>query len=378
MASLTSVDKTLSRLSTWMSAVAFAGWVGLAFLPAHNPPSPPTSAAVVPPTTKSAPQTDAAAPAAPAPRAAPPASIAHPSVAAPPTAAPTTTPSTAAPAAGAVPPAVPPDVWTPEEIAAGLRQCVQLLGPASADIALEEPMKKGQCGTPTPLALRSAGGKDKVEFSPAPTMNCRLAASLSEWVDKVLQPAAQEVLGSRITKILGAGSYSCRNIYNNPKLSLSEHATGNAVDVAAFVTADGRTVTVRQAWGPTERDIAVAKKKAAEKLAKQTPAAKADETAAVTPTPSIEAAGKKADAKKKGRVEKTEFKQDTAKQDKPVPAVVVDLKPATTKEAAFLKRLHHGSCGLFATVLGPEANEAHRDHFHLDMKVRRSPQGVCH
>jgi hypothetical protein len=58
--------------------------------------------------------------------------------------------------------------------------------------------------------------------------------------------------------------------------------------------------------------------------------------------------------------------------------VVVDLKPATTKEAAFLKRLHHGSCGLFATVLGPEANEAHRDHFHLDMKVRRSPQGVCH
>jgi hypothetical protein len=241
-------------------------------------------------------------------------------------------------------------------------------------------MKKGQCGTPAPIALRSAGGKDKIEFSPAPIMNCRLAASLSEWVDKVLQPAAQEVLGSRITKILGAGSYSCRNIYNNPKLTLSEHATGNAVDVAAFVTADGRTVTVRQAWGPTERDIAAAKRKAAEKLAKNAPAAKADETATVTPTPSIEAAGKKADAKKKGRVEKTEFKPDPAKRDanKPTPVAVIDVKPAATKEAAFLKRLHHGSCGLFATVLGPEANEAHRDHFHLDMKVRRSSQGVCH
>ena len=373
MASLTSVDKTLSRLSTWMSAVAFAGWVGLAFLPAHN--SPPKSAAVVPPATSKP------APASPAPNATPPASITKPSVAVPPTTAPATAPPTVAPAAGAAASLVPPpDVWTPEEIAAGLRQCLQLLAPASADIALEEPVKKGQCGTPTPLALRSAGGKDKVEFSPAPTMNCRLAASLSEWVDKVLQPAAQEVLGSRITKILGAGSYSCRNIYNNPKLSLSEHATGNAIDVAAFVTADGRTVTVRQAWGPTERDIAAAKKKAAEKLAKQAPATKADETAAATPTPSIEAAGKKADAKKKGRVEKTEFKQDPAKQDpnKPLPAVVIDLKPATTKEAAFLKRLHHGSCGLFATVLGPEANEAHRDHFHLDMKVRRSPQGVCH
>ena len=52
--------------------------------------------------------------------------------------------------------------------------------------------------------------------------------------------------------------------------------------------------------------------------------------------------------------------------------------PATTKEATFLKRLHGGSCTVFATVLGPEANEAHRDHFHLDMKVRRTSRGVCH
>ena len=50
----------------------------------------------------------------------------------------------------------------------------------------------------------------------------------------------------------------------------------------------------------------------------------------------------------------------------------------TTKEATFLKRLHRGSCTVFATVLGPEANEAHRDHFHLDMKERRSGSGVCH
>jgi hypothetical protein len=52
--------------------------------------------------------------------------------------------------------------------------------------------------------------------------------------------------------------------------------------------------------------------------------------------------------------------------------------PASTKEMAFLKRVHSGSCTLFATVLGPEANEAHRDHFHLDMKVRHSSASVCH
>ena len=258
-----------------------------------------------------------------------------------------------------------------------MRQCVQLLAPATVDVAMEEPMKHGQCGTPAPLALKSAGG-NKVEFAPAPTMNCRLAASMGAWVDTVLQPAAQQALGSRITRILGSGSYSCRNIYGNPKLSLSEHATGNAIDIAAFVTADGRTITVKKGWGPTERDIVAAKKKAEKKLleGKPPPAkSKPDETAAVTPTPSIEEAGKKAEVKQKGRVQKTDFKREA---DKPTEAVSVDLKPATTKEAVFLKRLHTGSCGLFATVLGPEANEAHRDHFHLDMKVRRSSHGVCH
>jgi hypothetical protein len=31
-----------------------------------------------------------------------------------------------------------------------------------------------------------------------------------------------------------------------------------------------------------------------------------------------------------------------------------------------------------SSLPGPEANEAHRDHFHLDVKERRSSRGVCH
>ena len=40
-------------------------------------------------------------------------------------------------------------------------------------------------------------------------------------------------------------------------------------------------------------------------------------------------------------------------------------------EATFLRRLHKGACGTFGTVLGPEANEAHRNHFHFDLAPRR-------
>ncbi|WP_020180999.1 extensin family protein [Methylopila sp. M107] len=39
-------------------------------------------------------------------------------------------------------------------------------------------------------------------------------------------------------------------------------------------------------------------------------------------------------------------------------------KPA---EGRFLREIRDGACGLFAGVLSPDWNEAHRDHFHLDM-----------
>lgn len=379
MAIVPTVDGSLSRASSWMSYVAFVGIVALAYLPPRAPLSPPAAvqpkaAATVPPL---------ATPAAPA------AAKPTPERASPPVA---TTPAAdqAAPAAPAATPAAvapiapPADVWTPEQVNAGLRQCIQLLAPAAAEVDLEEPMKKGQCGTTAPLVLRSVGATEKVDFIPTPTMNCRLAASLAAWVEKVLQPAAQQVLGSRIKRIVGASSYSCRNIYNNPKLTLSEHATGNAIDIAGFITADGRAISVRAAWGPTTRDIAAAQKKAAAKLAKGTkeadkPAAGAKETAPpAAAAPSIADAGKKAESKNKGKVEKANFKRDTETKQAALPPVASPLAPSNTKEAAFLKRVHQGSCTLFTTVLGPETNEAHRDHFHLDMKERKSHATVCH
>lgn len=394
--SIASVDTSLSRLSSWMSYAAFLGLVALAFLPPRALPKATTVGS-------------------PAPAAGSATAIGQPAST---TAAGTPQPTPAGPAGNGVAPP-PPDVWTPVELATGLRKCVELLAPAAVDIAVEEPLKHGQCGTPVPLMLHSVGHADKVEFSPPPELNCRLAASLADWVEKVLQPAAQQALGSRIKRVVGASSYSCRSIYHNPKLALSEHATGNAVDIAGFVTADGRTIMVAKAWGPTERDIAEARKKAAEKAAaKGGGQDKPVDAPATAPTPSIEEAGKKAAAREKGHLVKADYKRENAeKSDKsktsekpgrseksekaeksePMKGAATEapkaapaespkaatpdaspLSPASTKEAAFLKRLHDGSCSVFTTVLGPENNEAHRDHFHLDMKVREGGASVCH
>jgi peptidoglycan hydrolase-like protein with peptidoglycan-binding domain len=51
----------------------------------------------------------------------------------------------------------------------------------------------------------------------------------------------------------------------------------------------------------------------------------------------------------------------------PVQRVSVSLQP----ERAFLKSVRGDTCGIFGTVLGPGADEAHKSHLHLDMKERR-------
>lgn len=43
-------------------------------------------------------------------------------------------------------------------------------------------------------------------------------------------------------------------------------------------------------------------------------------------------------------------------------------------EAAFLREVHAGACGVFDAVLGPDYNAAHHDHLHFD---RGSPYRVC-
>ncbi len=59
----------------------------------------------------------------------------------------------------------------------------------------------------------------------------------------------------------------------------------------------------------------------------------------------------------------------------PVPS---DKAPAAggAAKSAFLHAAHASACQIFGTTLGPEANEAHRNHFHVDMAARRTTK-IC-
>ena len=50
---------------------------------------------------------------------------------------------------------------------------------------------------------------------------------------------------------------------------------------------------------------------------------------------------------------------------KPLPAAGPPVTPDGKTD--FLRAVHRSACKAFNTVLGPEANNAHLNHFHLDM-----------
>jgi hypothetical protein len=51
---------------------------------------------------------------------------------------------------------------------------------------------------------------------------------------------------------------------------------------------------------------------------------------------------------------------------------VLDGWKGSQDEREFLRRIHQSACKRFGTVLGPEYNAAHANHFHLDMAAGRS------
>ncbi len=121
-------------------------------------------------------------------------------------------------------------------------------------------------------------------------MTCPLASAFSGWVRFAVVPAARIWLKSEVMRVETFGTYNCRNINGAASGKLSEHARANAVDVAAFVLADGRRISIKD-----------------------------------------------------------------------------DYRSADPAVQSFIKAVHASACKRFATVLSPDYNALHHDHFHLDM-----------
>jgi len=78
--------------------------------------------------------------------------------------------------------------------------------------------------------------------------SCPLAVAFALFERHSLQPAAQAVFGQAVTRVEHLGSFACRNIYNRAEGRLSQHASANALDIAGFRLADGRSISVLKDW----------------------------------------------------------------------------------------------------------------------------------
>jgi len=140
-------------------------------------------------------------------------------------------------------------------------------------------------GTVQLMAL--AGDRAPLSISNMGPVRCSVAKAFGDWARFGVDRAARQLLGSPVARIETMGSYACRNVAGTERRSA--HARAEAIDVSAFVLADGRRIVLKRDW---------------------------------------------------------------------------DGGDAATRE--FLRVVHKSACKRFGTVLGPEYNAAHQDHFHLE------------
>ena len=186
----------------------------------------------------------------------------------------------------AIPVASAPRNFTPRPEEAG---CLADLGATGARFApLADTYAAPGCnklGTVQLMAL--AGDRAPLSIANMGPVQCNVAKAFGDWARFGVDRAARQLLKSPVARIETMGSYACRNVAGTDRRSA--HARAEAIDVSAFVLADGRRIVLKRDW---------------------------------------------------------------------------DGGDAATRE--FLRVVHKSACKRFGTVLGPQYNAAHEDHFHLE------------
>ncbi|HKN30977.1 MAG TPA: extensin family protein [Roseiarcus sp.] len=139
-------------------------------------------------------------------------------------------------------------VWrTQAENACFARQLVALSDYIASAPEIDGP---GICGMTRSLKV-SALADGSVAVDKVLTIDCPMVPALEAWLKDIVQPDAEARFGQKVVTLNVFGAYSCRSIDNIDGARLSEHAFGNAVDVAGFTLADGRTLEFVRDWKKT-------------------------------------------------------------------------------------------------------------------------------
>ncbi len=130
----------------------------------------------------------------------------------------------------------------PEE----LKACLSELKELGAEFKQIDAIKGEEegCGIASPLELSVVIPGIKLE--PKGTMRCEAALALSRWAKNVVVPTAKIAMPDRQVTAFGqASTYICRNRNSAETGKISEHAKGNAVDIATMTFDKGEPLVMK-------------------------------------------------------------------------------------------------------------------------------------
>ena len=128
--------------------------------------------------------------------------------------------------------------------------CDQALSSSGLRVTRQADSPDATC--PLINTLRVQGGE--VALSSSFLASCPLAVAFALFERHALQPASQAVYGQAVTRVDHLGSFACRNMYNRENGARSQHASANALDIAGFRLADGRTISLLKDWPKDNQD----------------------------------------------------------------------------------------------------------------------------
>ncbi len=141
----------------------------------------------------------------------------------------------------ASPPPPPIEKEDPEK----LKACLADLRTLGVQFEEKPAVTEGEgCGIEHPVEVKAIA--DGVTVSAGADMRCDTARALARWMKDMVQPALNVAMpGRKIVGITHASTYVCRLRNGASTGKISEHAHGNAIDIADFKLDNGQSLTMK-------------------------------------------------------------------------------------------------------------------------------------